>query len=228
MNDAWSVLRAALRDTWDDLWSTAVCNLLWLLLNLLFFGPPATAALFFYANRLAHGESTGVRGFLRAVRRYFGVGWRWGLVNGVILFLLVGDVILTGRLSQSAGARLAQGFFLAALFAWLLLQLYVLPFLFEQETPSVRLALRNGAAMLGGNIFFSVALGVLLSGILLVGTFLFMLSLAAGGVFVALVGNHAVINRLAAHQAAQQQVDDSRQWASQSPPARSKCSYSFV
>ena len=203
MIEAWSVLRVALRDTWDDLWSTAVCNLLWLVLNLLIItGPPATAALFCYANRLAHGESTGVGDFLRAVRRYFGVSWRWGLVNGVVLFLLVGDIILTGQLSQSAGARLAQGFFLAALLVWLLLQLYVLPFLFEQEIPSVKLALRNGVAMLGGNILFSAALGALLSAVLLAGTFLFMLSLAAGGVFVALVGNHAVLNRLAAHQAA--------------------------
>jgi len=194
------VLRAALRDTWDDLFTTAVCNLLWLFFNLvLVTGPPATVALFYYANRLAHGEPTGVGDFLRAVRRYFGVGWRWGLVNGVLLFLLVGDVILTGQLSQSAGARLAQGFFLAGLLAWLLLQLYTLPFLFEQETPSVRLALRNGAAMLGNNLLFSVALGVWLGGILLLGTLLFMLSLAAGSVFLALVGNHAVLNRLNAY-----------------------------
>ncbi len=200
MAEAWSVLRAALRDTWDDLFTTAVCNLLWLFFNLvLVTGPPATVALFYYANRLAHGEPTGVGDFLRAVRRYFGVGWRWGLVNGVLLFLLVGDVILTGQLSQSAGARLAQGFFLAGLLAWLLLQLYTLPFLFEQETPSVRLALRNGAAMLGNNLLFSVALGVWLGGILLLGTFLFMLSLAAGSVFLALVGNHAVLNRLNAY-----------------------------
>jgi len=200
MTEAWSVLHAALRDTWDDLFTTAVCNLLWLFFNLvLVTGPPATVALFYYANRLAHGEPTGVGDFLRAVRRYFGVGWRWGLVNGVLLFLLVGDVILTGQLSQSAGARLAQGFFLAGLLAWLLLQLYTLPFLFEQETPSVRLALRNGAAMLGNNLLFSVALGVWLGGILLLGTLLFMLSLAAGSVFLALVGNHAVLNRLNAY-----------------------------
>ncbi|RLC89490.1 MAG: hypothetical protein DRI77_15660 [Chloroflexi bacterium] len=200
MTEAGAVLRAALRDTWDDLFTTAVCNLLWLFFNLvLVTGPPATVALFYYANRLAHGEPTGVGDFLRAVRRYFGVGWRWGLVNGVLLFLLVGDVILTGQLSQSAGARLAQGFFLAGLLAWLLLQLYTLPFLFEQETPSVRLALRNGAAMLGNNLLFSVALGVWLGGILLLGTLLFMLSLAAGSVFLALVGNHAVLNRLNAY-----------------------------
>jgi hypothetical protein len=117
-----------------------------------------------------------------------------------VLFFLAGDVILTGQLSQSPLARLAQGFYLAALGVWLLLQLYVLPFLFEQETLSVWMALRNGAMMLGGNLFFSVALGLLLVTTLLVGTLLFLISVAAGGVFVALVGNRAVLNRLAAHQ----------------------------
>jgi len=109
-------------------------------------------------------------------------------------------VILTGQLSQSAVARLAQGFYLAALGGWLLLQLYVLPFLFEQETLSVRMALRNGAMMLGGNILFSATLGVLLLLVLATGTVFFLVTSAAGGVFVALVGNHAVLNRLAAQQ----------------------------
>ncbi len=201
MSDAWSVVRAALRDTWDDLFTTAICNLLWLLCNLLvILGPPATVALFYYANRLAHGEPADVGDFLRSVRRCLGVGWRWGLLNGAMVFLLLGDVILTGRLSHTSVAQLAQGFFMAALLAWLLLQLYTLPFLFEQEAPDVRLALRNGAVMLGRNPIFSVSLIVWLGGILLLGTLLFMLSLAAGGVFLALVGNHAVLNRLSAHR----------------------------
>jgi len=179
-SDAWHVTRAALRDTWSDLLTTGMCSLLWVVLNLLLVtGPPATLALFYVANRLAHGELTDPGDFLRAWRRYFGVGWRWGLINGGMLFLLVGDVILTGRLSQSATARLAQGFFLAGLVTWLLVQLYALPFLFEQETPSVRLALRNGAVMLGTNAPFSVVLGALLVLILLAGTVFFFVAFAA-------------------------------------------------
>ena len=200
MTDAWNVLRAALRDTWNDLLTTALCNLLWILFTFLAVtAPPATLALFYVGNRIAHGEPTDPGDFLRAMRRYFGLGWRWGLLHGCVLFFLAGDVILTGQLSQSSVARLAQGFYLAVLGVWLLLQLYVLPFLFEQERPSVRLALRNGAAMLGGNLFFSVALALLVAGVLLAGTLLFLISFAAGGVFLALVGNHAVLNRLSAY-----------------------------
>lgn len=197
IGDAWRVIRAALGDLWGDLLTTTVCNLLWVVLSLLVVtGPPATVALFHVANRIAHGEATDPGDFLRALLRYPSVGWRWGLVNGVMLFLLVGDVILTGRLSQSATARLAQGFFVAALAIWLLLQLYVLPLLFEQETLSLRLALRNGAVMLGTNVPFSVVLGALLLFVLLAGTLFFLVTFAAGGIFVALAGNHAVRNRL--------------------------------
>lgn len=200
MTDAWNVLRAALRDTWNDLLTTALCSLLWLLFSLLIVtAPPATLALFYVGHRIAHGEPTDPGDFLRGLGRYFGLGWRWGLLHGSLLFFLVGDVILTGQLSQSSVARLAQGFYLAVLGVWLLLQLYLLPFLFEQETPSVRLALRNGAMMLGSNVLFSVTLGVLLLLVLAAGTVFFFVTSAAGGVFLALVGNHAVLNRLAAH-----------------------------
>jgi hypothetical protein len=204
MTDVWGVLRAALSDTWNDLLTTALSNLLWFFFTLLVVtAPPATLALFYVANRIARGEPTDPGDFLRGLRSYFGVGWRWGLLHGAVLFLLVGDVILTGQLSQSAVARLAQGFYLAVLGVWLMLQLYVLPFLFEQETPSLRLALRNGATMLGTNMIFSVVLALLLVAALLAGTLLFLISVAAGGVFVALVGNHAVLDRLAAHRPVQ-------------------------
>jgi hypothetical protein len=201
MADAWQVFRAALRDLWSDLFTTAVVNLLWAILTLLVVtAPPAMLALFSVGSRIAHGDPTDAGDFFRAFIRSWRTGWRWGAVQVVMLFLLVGDVVLTGQLSSSSGARLAQGLYLAALVVWLLLQLYTLPFLFEQETPSVRLALRNGALMLGSNPAFSIALGLLLLFALVAGTLLFFVTFAAGGVFVALVANHAVLNRLAAQR----------------------------
>jgi hypothetical protein len=208
MTDAWQVVRAALRDTWSDLLTTAVVNLLWIVLTLLIVtAPPATLALFYVGNRIARGEPTDAGNFLRAFGRYFGVGWRWGILQVVVLFLLIGDLILTGRLSESAGARLAQGLYLAGLAVWLFLQLYVLAFLFEQEAQSVRMALRNGLLMLGRNLVFSTTLGILLLLLLVAGTIFFFVTFVAGGVFVALVGNHAVLNRLAVHRAAQTRQD---------------------
>jgi len=202
MTGAWHIIRVALRDTWNDLLTTALVNLLWLVLTLLVVtAPPATLALFYTANRIAHGEPTDTGDFLRAVPRFFAVGWRWGLLNAAVIFLLVGDVFLTGRLSQSSVARFAQGLYLAALGVWLLLQLYLLPFLFEQEIPRLRLALRNAAVLLGANIPFSLAFALLLLAALLAGATLFLVTLAAGSVFLSLAANHAVLDRLATHRA---------------------------
>jgi uncharacterized membrane protein YesL len=207
MSDAWHVVRAALRDTWNDLLTTAVVNLLWLVFTLVIVtAPPAALALFYVGNRISHGEPTDPRDFVQALGRYFRTGWRWGLVQVIVLLVLAGDILLSGRLGGgSAAGLLAQGFYLAGLLIWLLLQPYALAFLFEQESASVRLALRNGVSMLGRNLLFSLTLGILLLVALLAGTAFFLVSLAAGGVFVSLVGNHAVLNRLAAHRAAQEQ-----------------------
>ncbi|MEJ2208020.1 MAG: YesL family protein [Anaerolineae bacterium] len=198
---AWHVVRAALHDTWEDLLNTAIINLLWLILTVLVVtAPPAAVALFYTANRIARGEPTDPLDFLAAFRRYFGLGWRWGALQVVMLFLLVGDVYLSGRLSPAPAGRLAQGLYLAGLAFWLLLQVLSLAFLFEQESPSVRLALRNGVVMLGNNLLFSAALGLLVLLLLAAGVLFFCVASAAGGVFVALVGNHAVLNRLDARR----------------------------
>lgn len=202
MKDAWRVVRAALANLWHDLFTTAVVNLSWLLLCLpVVTGPPATLALFYTANRIASGEVTDPQDFFRALPRYFWLGWRWGLLNLVMLVVLVGDILLSGRLgADSNGARLVQGLYLAGLAFWLLLQLYVLGLVFEQEEPSLRMALRNGALMLGTNLVFSTSLLLLILLALILGSLLFFVSLAAGGLFVALVANHAVRNRLAAQR----------------------------
>jgi hypothetical protein len=204
MREVAAVFRDSFRALWEDVWTVAVVNLLWLVCQAMILpGPPATLALFHYGNQIARGEVAGVDDFLRGIRRFWGTGWRWGILNLVVVGLLVGDFLLTGRLSQSPAGQFAQGFYLAVLAAWLLLQLFSLPFLFEMEDQDVMVALRNGALMIGRNPVFSLALAAFSISILAFGVLLFMLSAAAGGVFLSFAGNHAVRNRLAVHRAAQ-------------------------
>jgi len=199
LKDVATVLRSSLRDLWDDLWMVAVCNLIWLVsLILVIPGPPATLALFYYGSRLAHGEQTDLGDFFRAMRRYWGTAWRWGLVNLALALVLAGDILLLQPVHPSLLLRFGQGFYLTLLLAWLFVQLFALPFLFEQEKPGLRLAWRNAAFMLGRNIGFSIALGLSLGVILFVGAVFFLVSVAAGGVYVAIAANRAVLNRLEA------------------------------
>ena len=191
------IVRSSLGDAADDLFTTAVVHLLWLFFTaLLVTAPPATMALFYVSNRKAHGEVTDVGDFMFALRHYFKIGWRWGLVNIFVILFLWGDIVMTGRLSQSSTIQLIQGFYLTLLYIWLFLQLYTLPILFEQEQPSWRQAWRNAAVMLGKNIGFSVALSVALVIVLVLSTFFFLVIMAAGGLLVSLIANHTVINRL--------------------------------
>jgi uncharacterized membrane protein YesL len=201
MSEIWDIVKQSLGDLWNDLWSTAVINLAWLVCQVLVLpGPPATLALFYYGNRLAHGEIADIGDFWQALRRYWQPAWWWGLVNLAVFFLLIGDVHLMGGMDQSPAARFGQSFYLAALGGWCLLQIYALPFLFEQEEASVRLALRNAATMIGRNPAFSLEFMLLLALTLAIGTLLFLFSVAGGAVFLAVAGNRAVLNRLAAHE----------------------------
>ena len=191
------IVRDAFRDVWGDLWTVLVCNLLWSLANLLILpGPPATLALVYYTNRLAHGEVADLDDFWKAFRRYWGPAWRWGGINLAMIAFLLGDIVLTNRSSQGLWSQYLQGLYLALLAGWLVLQFIALPFLYEQETMSVRQALRNGAALIGNNPVFTIALTGLLLLVLIAGTVAFMLSFAFGAVFITCAGNRAVLNRL--------------------------------
>jgi uncharacterized membrane protein YesL len=202
MSEAWRVLRLALRDTWDALYPLAIANVLWIALNLLVVtGPPATAGLFVLTRRLARGEDAVLRDFFEGFRAYFWPSWGWGILAGAGFFVLGGDVVLTGRLFTAAYATLIQGFFVLLLLLWAFLLLFAFPLILEQERPSLRLALRNALVMLAGNRAFSATLFGLALLVALLSSLLFALWGGISVAFFALLGNHAVLNRLAAWRA---------------------------
>ncbi|HLO13414.1 MAG TPA: hypothetical protein VK206_01200 [Anaerolineales bacterium] len=198
---ALKILGLSFRDTWQELWTILIVHLLFLLGNILIiFGPPATLALFFYGNRIAHGEMANERDFLKAMREYWMPAWRLGLINLLAIGLLVGDYYLTGKIiSDPKLASFLQGLYSALLVGWLLLQLFAFPFLFEQKQPLVLQALRNAAIFIGKNFVFVLALASLLLLSLAAGTLAFMLTFVFGGAFVAFASNHAVLEHLADH-----------------------------
>jgi hypothetical protein len=196
---ALKILGYSFRDIWQELWTIFIIHLLFLLGNILIIpGPPATLALFFYGNRIAHGETANERDFLNAIRSYWGPAWRWGFLNLLVIGLLTGDYYLTGKLAGNANtAYFIQGLYITLLAGWLLLQLFTLPFLFEQKQPLVLQALRNAAVFISRNLIFVLVLALLLGLSLTAGVLAFMLTFVFGGAFVAFAGNHAVLKDLA-------------------------------
>jgi hypothetical protein len=198
MLDPVGVIKGALADIWNDLWAAVCCTLIWYACLLLALPSPlATLGLFYYANRRARGEITDLHDFWAGVKTYWKVAYRWGLLNLFILFFLVGDAYLLGTMGETPAFRFAQGLYVTLTVFWILLQLYTLPFLIEQEKPSISAALRNAAVMIGRNPLFSVVFIALLSAVLLAGALLFMLIFPVGAALVAVAANRAVLNRLA-------------------------------
>ena len=199
MNAALRILGYSFRDVWQELWTILIVHLLFLVGNILIIpGPPVTLALFFYGNRIAHGERANERDFLEAIRHYWKPAWRWGLINFLVIGLLTGDYYLIGNMAASSSfAAFIQGMYITLLAGWLLLQLFTLPFLFEQNQPSVMQALRNAAIFIGRNLILVFVLALLLALSLTAGTLAFMLTFVFGGALIAFASNHAVLEHLA-------------------------------
>ncbi len=197
---ALKIVLLSLRDTWLDLWTSLVCNVVWLIANMLIIpGPPVTLALFYYTNQVVHEETVNISDFFKAIPHFWSTGWRWGILNLVILFFLIGDLILTSYQSQTQGAIFFSGIYITLMLFWILLQIFALPFLLEQEKTSVFQALRNGIVMIGKNPIFSLSFLFFILVTLILGTVAFMLSVAFGGALVAFAGNRAVLNQLESH-----------------------------
>src|SRR5512132_701155 len=121
------------------MWTILIVHLVFLFGNILLIaGPPVTVALFFYGNRIAHGEMADQSDFFQAIRSFWKPAWRWGFLNLLIVGILLGDYYLTGKIVRDPGtAYFVQGLYITLIAAWLLIQIFALPFLFEQERPLV-------------------------------------------------------------------------------------------
>ena len=193
-----SIYRRSLGQIWEDLWTMLAVNSLWILANLLVIpGPPATIALHAYANRIVHNEETDLRDFWNAFKSSWGVGWRWGAINLVVVALLVVNYYLVSNAVNVNQGSFLQGLYIAVALGWFMLQFFAPPFLFEQEEMKVSQALRNSALMIGRNLGFSFVFGVSLLVFMAVAILLFALGIMYGAVFLALAGNFAVNDQLA-------------------------------
>lgn len=210
MKNALQVLRASIVDIWEHLVLVMACSLTWLVLVVLIIpGPPATVALFEMAERLARREPLlEWRDYLRAVRARFGLGWRWAAIVAPVVAILLIDILAMPRIFSPTVAAPAQWFFIVTLALWLVVNWYALALLFQQKALSMRLALRNGAVLLLQHPLFTFVLTAVTALLLWLGVILVLVNLLFGPMLVALIGTHAVLDRLALMRATQQAGSD--------------------
>lgn len=198
MKNALRVVRAAIVDLWDSVFLVVFCSLVWLFLVLLIIpGPPATLALFDMADRIARREHLlEFRDYLRAVWQRFGVGWRWGAVNLLVVAVVLIDIRVVPQMVSPTVAVYLQLFFTMALALWIVVNWYALAFLFQQKEASLRQALRNGVVLLLQNPLFTLVLVVITAVLIGLSLVLVIVNLLFGPMLVALISTHAVLNRL--------------------------------
>ena len=120
-------------------------------------------------------------------------------MNFLVIGLLAGDYVLTDRSAIHPDlVSFLQGLYGILLVFWLLLQIFALPFLFEQEQSSVFQALRNAIVFVRRNPILVLVLSLLLLASLLLGILAFMLTFVFGAALIAFTGNHAVLQSLEA------------------------------
>ena len=193
------VLGRAFVDAWDALVLIAVLNLTWLGLSLLIVSfPPATAALFETTRDLARGSSPTVRDLLQSARRHFWRSWAWALLNVAVGVVLAVNVAFYGSMAAT-WSGLVQGAFIVFAVLWLVSQLLVWPFVFAQEEPRLRQAVRNAVFMVFAAPLFALTIGVVVVVLVLASLLLVIPFAVFTAAFVALLANLALLDRLRAY-----------------------------
>ncbi len=196
MINALAVISRAFGLWWRELFLFILLSLFWLALQLpIITGPPATAAMYVIARRVADDELIDPRHGLEAFREMFVPAWKWGLVNLAILIPLFANFIFY---SQQVGTgwtvlRLVWGSLGSF---WFAVNIFYWPFWLAQSDQRVVTTLRNSAILVLRAPFFAFTLAIV-SGLLIIGSFAVAIPLAAALMaWLALIGIVAVDKEL--------------------------------
>ncbi len=206
MRGVFRVFWEALKDFWDEMFLLLLMNIVTVLLVIpVVTFPPALAGLWNVANLVAGGRTIGWRDYFEGFRRYFWKAWGLALLN-----ILVAVVVLTNFWFYAPGNApfeinptvilWIRAFFVAAAFLWLVVQMYPMALLLEQEDQRLRMALRNGAVLFIANPGFTIVLALLLLVVAVISTFFPVLWFLITLVLFAVVCNKAVLHLLKSYR----------------------------
>lgn len=163
MGNMRELLVKALKDYWDEMFNLMLCNIIWLLAQLLIVtGPPATIALFHVAHRVAHGHFARVSDMMTGFRQNLLTGWKWGGLNLIVVAVLGYGILFYGSADFPQPYGLALMWVnLFLLFLWLFTQLYAIPFWLEQVDKRMTVALRNALVTQAQNLRVTLVVALL-------------------------------------------------------------------
>ena len=206
MRHVFQVVWGALKDFWAELFLLALMTIVTMLLLVPFVTfPPALAGLWNAGNLAAKGKSISWRDYFEGFRRYFLKAWGLALLNVLVVAIAFTNVrfytpgVAPFEISDTLSTWIG-GFFTAVAFLWLVLQLYPMAVLLEQEDQRLRVALRNSAVLFITNPGFTIVLALLLLLVAVISMLLTIPWVLITLAIFAVVCNKAVLHLLKPHR----------------------------
>jgi uncharacterized membrane protein YesL len=173
MRLAWQAVKAAFLDFVDEIFLLALFNLLWVLSAFLVLPFPfATAGLAWVALEIGEGKAISWRTLFQGGRRYWKPAYVWVLINLVVWAITFFNLSFYGRVNTT-WALLVRSVVFSMAIIWAVLQLYVFPLLIRQDTPSLKLAYRNGLILISAWPLLTIVVIVLALVLLILSSLLF-------------------------------------------------------
>ena len=145
IREAFVLFWSSIRILWEELWTFAVLNVLWLLLCLPVVTAPASfAALYYVADKAARDEIVTIGDFFAGFKQYLVKGTLLGLLNIVAALILATNIMFYGQVA-AGWATYVRIIWIAVAIFWALMQIYLLPMFVVQIEPSIKLTVRNSA-----------------------------------------------------------------------------------
>ena len=199
MKYVFRVFWEALKGLWEELFLLILMNIVTVLLALpVVTFPPALAGLWHAANLVAKGKSIHWSDYFEGFRNYFWKAWKLALLDILVAVIVFTNIrfytpgIAPFEISPTLSLWL-QALFVGIASLWLVIQVYPMALLLEQEDQRLRVALRNAAVLFVANPGFTIVLVVLLLVVAAVSTVFPVLWFVVTIALFAVVCNKAVL-----------------------------------
>ena len=177
----------SIKDTFDEMFSLVVINLLWVLINAPLMGlaafliiegatvpgivvlllavllmAPANAGLYTVAQRVTEGRVVSWRLFFEGFREYLVLSWQVYGVWTLGLVLILSNMSFYARMGSNLGSFLLI-LFVYFLLVWVGLLIYIGPLMLLQSDKRIRVIARNAVFMVFGRPVFTLITLVLMA-----------------------------------------------------------------
>ena len=218
IREAFHVLWQTLKGIWEELYSLAIVNLVWLLswglplalipsLNSVALAIPLTvlAALLFsvttsgiycVTSRVARGTTFHFSDFIDGIKLYWWRSLLWLVANAAVLFLIRTNLDFYPTILQGTWAIIIGGFWMAVLLFWIIMQFYFWPVLVQQEQPKMLLAWKNAAYLILASPFYAFLMVIFSFIFMALSIGLILPLIFVGMAIIALLGSTAALEIL--------------------------------